>query len=182
MKSIEDEFQQAVEPLIAGKIAVLSAESKSVIDRMYALWYMRSRFRELEYQEVQLNGIIGGDLSKEQEENLESKGYLFARKNGAMPARQINAVALQIRADHYARDLAISITRWGVIVAQSGEFIVPDVPWHGILPLTPQIALVQSSPDGMITEQNLSQINIALRERSLDYFFASDFSKCPFSP
>ncbi len=82
--------------------------------------------------------------------------------------------------DGYALDLAAGETRWGVISAQSGEFIVPDVPLHGIIPLTPRLALVQSAPDGMIVERNVAEINRAMRVTSRDYVFARDFSSCPF--
>ncbi len=180
MKHIEAEFQEIVDPIVDGKTETLAPEHKAAIDRMYALWHMRSRYRELESQEVQLNGNVGNDLTKEQEENLEKNGYMFARKSGTMPARQLNGLELQLRIDNYARDLAAGVTRWGVISAQSGEFIVPDVPSHGIIPLTPRVALVQSAPDGMIIERNVAEINQAMRATSQDYFFARDFSSCPF--
>lgn len=180
MKRTEDDFQRTVGPIVDGKAQTLASELKAAIDRMYALWYMRSRHRDLESQEIQLNGIAGYDLTKEQEENLEKNGYMFARKGGRMPARQLNGVELQLRIDNYALALAASVTRWGVISAQSGEFIVPDVPSHGIIPLTPRLALVNSAPDGMIIERNVAEINRSMRATSRDYFFARDFSSCPF--
>jgi hypothetical protein len=180
MKRIEDDFQKIVDPMVDGKAQTLASESKPAIDRMYALWYLRSRHRELESQEIQLSGIAGDDLTKEQEENLEKNGYMFARKSGRMPARQLNGVELQLRIDNYARELAASVTRWGVISAQSGEFIVPDVPSHAIIPLTPRLALVNSAPDGMILQRNVAEINRAMRATSRDYVFARDFSSCPF--
>jgi len=85
-----------------------------------------------------------------------------------------------MRANDLALDLAGRVPRWGVISTQSGEFIVPDVPSLGIIPLTPSLALVQSAPDGTITERNLAEINLAMRTLSQDYFFARDLSKCPF--
>lgn len=180
MKRIEDEFQIIVGPIVDGTSQTLTLELKASVDRMYALWYMRSRYRELEFQEIQLNGIAGDDLTKEQEENLEKNGYLFARKSGRMPARQINGLGLQLRIDNYARELARSVTGWGVISAQSGEFIVPDVTSHGIIPLTPRRALVSSAPDGMIVERNVAEINRVMRATSRYYLFARDFSSCPF--
>lgn len=179
MKRIEDEFQRIVGPLVEGNAETLATEHKAAIDRMYALWYMRSRYRELELQEIELVGIAGDDLTKAQEENLEKNGYLFARKGGRMPARQLNGLQIQQRLDRYAVDLAAGVTRWGVISAQSGEFIVPDVPVYGIIPLTPRLALVQSAPDGMIIERNVAEINRAMSAASKDYVFARDFSSCP---
>jgi hypothetical protein len=105
---------------------------------------------------------------------------LFTRKSGRIPARQLNGLELQLRIDSYARELAGSVTRWGVISTQSGEFIVPDVPSHCIIPLTPRLALVSSAPDGMIAERNVAEINRAMRATSRDYVFARDFSSCPF--
>jgi hypothetical protein len=67
----------------------------------------------------------------------------------------------------------------GIISAQSGEFIVPDVPSHTIIPLSPRLALVGSVPDGVIVEENLAEINRAACDASQEYFFARDFSKCP---
>jgi hypothetical protein len=141
---------------------------------------MRARYRELESHEIPLNGIAGDDLTKTHEENLEKNGYMFARKGGTAPRRQFNGLEIQLRSSRYAHDLATQVTRWGVISTQSGEFIVPDVPWHGIIPITPQLALVQSAPDGMITERNVAEINRTMREASESYYFARDLAACPY--
>jgi hypothetical protein len=180
MKRIEDRFQRVVGAIIEGKTTAVSAEERPPIDWMYALWYWRARFRELESQETQLNGVAGADLSLEQEENLESNGYMFARRHGAMPTRQLNGAVVEMRTGFYVEELAKSVTRWGILRAQGGEFIVPDVPWHGVIPLTPQLALVWNAPDGMITEQNLGQVNAAMRSASEIYYFAQDLACCPF--
>jgi hypothetical protein len=68
MKRIEDEFQAIVAPIIDGKVGVIASEQKPAIDRMYALWYMRARYRHLEGQEIPLNDVAGDALTKEQEE------------------------------------------------------------------------------------------------------------------
>lgn len=180
MKRIEDRFQQVADAIIARKTGTVSAQERPAIDWMYALWYWRARFRELESQETQLNSVTGADLSLEQEENLESNGYMFARQHGAMPTRQLNGVVVEMRTGFYVEELAKSVARWGIITAQRGEFIVPDVPWHGVIPLTPQLALVWNTPDGIITEQNLGQVNTAMRLASEIYCFARDLERCPF--
>ncbi|MDO1722071.1 hypothetical protein Q2317_26130, partial [Escherichia coli] len=73
---------------------------------MFALWYMRTRYRRLDAQEVQLGGIEGNELPLAEEESLEKNGYLFARAGGKMPARQLNGVQLRKRMADYAGDLA----------------------------------------------------------------------------
>lgn len=180
MKRIEDDFQQIIGPIVEGKVGSIEPEQKRAVDRFYALWYMRARFRDFETQEVQLKGRLGGELTKEQEENLEKNGYIFARKDGKMPARHLNGIELQMRINAFYRDLCDQVSRWGVITTQSGEFIVPDVPQNGIIPVTPRLVLVHSTRDGMIVEQNLAEINRVMRAGSEDYFFARDFSHCPF--
>ncbi|MGC1353126.1 MAG: hypothetical protein WA858_25650 [Xanthobacteraceae bacterium] len=92
----EAELQQIVDPIVDGKTDTVAPERKAASDRIWALWHRRSRYRELESQEVQLNGNVGNDLTKEQEENLEKNGYMFARKSGIMPARQLNGLELHM--------------------------------------------------------------------------------------
>ena len=174
MKRIEDEFQTIAAPIIEGRVDTIAPEHRSAVDRMYALWYARARYRDLEEQEIQLNGISGQALTKEQEENLEKNGYMFAREGGKWPARQFNGMQIQMFIDHYAPRLAAPT--WGVITTQSGEFIVPDTPSHTIFPLAPRLALVGFAPDGLINERKLAEINRAARRASQEYFFAHDLS------
>jgi hypothetical protein len=177
MKRIEDEFQSIVAPTINGTVGEVTSKQKAAIDRMYALWYIRARSRDLEEQEIQLNSVSGYALTKEQEENLEANGYMFARADGKLPARQLNCLQIQMFIDHYTPALAAA--RWGVITAQSGEFIVPNVPSDMIIPVSPRLALVGSAQDGVITEQNLAEINRAARRASQEYFFAHDLLNAP---
>ncbi len=178
MKGIEDRFQVLAEALSGGQSTISSAEDKQAVERFFALWYMRSRHQDLEDQEIKLNGIEGDNLTKEQEENLEANGYLFARTGGIVPARQLNGLWLQSQIDGYARDLS-RVNRWGVIQAQSGEFIITDTPMHMIIPLTPKLALVGESQDGMILADNLAQVNRLIVAASRRYFLARDLSDCP---
>ena len=180
MTIIEDKFQNLIAPVVAGLSRTIAQDQREVVDKMYALWFMRPRYRELTQQEIHLHGGVGSKLTKEQEENLEANGYLFAREGGAMPARQLNGLQIMLRVYEYAKDLEKNLKRWGVIETQAGEFIVPDVPFHTILPITPRLALVNSEQDGHITEQNLAQLNQAMRTSSQSYFFARDLSHCPF--
>jgi hypothetical protein len=178
MKEIEDRFQILADAVIGGQGAITAAEDREVIERFFALWYMRARFHELPEQEVKLNGIKGDRLTKEQEETLEAKGYMFARSGGLMPARQLNGMWLQSQIDGYARDLA-SVERWGVIQPQSGEFIVTDTPLHMIIPLTPGLAIVGNAPNGTILRGNLAELNRVIVAGSQRYFLARDLTDCP---
>jgi hypothetical protein len=177
MKNIEDQFQRIIAPIIQGKASTILLEQKPAVDRMYALWCARASYRDLDEQETELNGISGQALTKEQEENLEKNGYMFAREGGKWPARQFNGLRIQMFIDQYSP--RVSPVRWGIITARSGEFIVPDIPSNMILPLSPSLALAGSAPDAAIDEKNLAEINRALSGGCLEYFFASDLSNAP---
>ncbi|WP_165988057.1 hypothetical protein [Caballeronia sp. SBC1] len=115
MKQIEDEFQDIVQPILRGQAHSIAPEQKHAIDRMFALWYMRSRHRNLEAQEIQLNSVSGSALTKTEEENLEMNNYMYIRPGGKMPARQFNGMRLQQLINDYTRDLDV-LTGWGAFM------------------------------------------------------------------
>jgi hypothetical protein len=178
MKQIEDRFQALAEALIGGQPTISSAEDRKVVERFFALWYMRARHHELEDQEIRFNRLEGDKLTKEQEENLEAKGYLFVRQGGLVPARQLNGLWLQSQIDGYAMNLT-SVERWGVIQPESGEFMITDMPLHMIIPVTPKLALVGNAPDGTISRDNLAELNRVIVGGSQRYYLAHDLANCP---
>ncbi|HET6239460.1 MAG TPA: hypothetical protein VFE41_31580 [Acetobacteraceae bacterium] len=64
MKQIEDRFQVIANAIIYGHATTISPEQKPAIDKLFALWYMRARYRELDAQEIQLVGVTGSELTK----------------------------------------------------------------------------------------------------------------------
>lgn len=177
MRQIEAAFQPLVEKILTGDVQSFNEDQNSILNEFFALWYMRARHRYLDKQEIQANGITGENLTKDQEEILERKGYAFARKGGKFLARQLNGMQLQIKTGRYAED--IKSTVWGIIRLQEGEILIPDVPSHSIIPLTPILCLVANSSGGFITKDNLAQLNYAVREASQEYFFAKNLKCCP---
>jgi hypothetical protein len=59
MTQIENRFQEVVQPITEGLVNTIAPENKPAIDAMFALWVMRTRFRRLPAQELQLVGISG---------------------------------------------------------------------------------------------------------------------------
>jgi hypothetical protein len=178
MKRIENAFQQLAEEIIAGDVLEISATPKIVFDDFYALWYMRARYKYLDSEEVQARGVGGAKLTLQQEDNLENEGFLFSRDSGRIPARQVNGLQLQFRIRGYA-DQIHPVTQWGIIHAQEGQFIVPDVPTYSTIPLTPTLCLISPAQSGVIDRDNVAQINRETIARSEEYFFANDFTLCP---
>jgi hypothetical protein len=68
----------------------------------------------------------------------------------------------------------------GIIRAETGEFVVPDVPTRSMIPLTPHLCLISGGVSGTILESNVAEINQLNRAASQEYFFARDFASCPF--
>jgi len=178
MKQIEDAFQEVAEGVLDGTIAEIAGAKRNATNQFFALWYMRSRHRNLDVLEVEVQGLAGDRLTREQEENLESNGYVFVREGGRFPARQLNGLQLQFRIHQYVR-AELSGVQWGIVRAQEGEFIVPDVPLHAIVPIAPALSLVAAAPSGFITKENVAEINRSVRTASQSYYFARDFSCCP---
>jgi hypothetical protein len=179
MKKIEDEFQILASKLIEGALSEIGEAEKSVFNRFYVLWYMRARRRNLPQQEIELDGVTGGGgLTLDEEENLEINGDTFMR-DGRFLGRHINGIQLRVLVNGYANKWQHE-NQWGIIRAQSGEFVVPDVPARLIIPLTPRLCLISGGASGTILQSNVAAINRIVRATSQEYFFARDLSSCPF--
>ena len=109
MTQIENRFQEVVQPITEGLINTIAPEHKPAIDAMFALWVMRTRFRGLAAQELQLFGVPAYDMSKARAEHLESADRVFVRKGGKVPTRQINGAQLRMRVSGYTRDIAAAL-------------------------------------------------------------------------
>jgi hypothetical protein len=171
-KKIEDEFQALADKIVLGHIHEIEERDAQTVNRFYALWYQRSRWQHPENPFIQMRGVTGSPLTKDQQEILEKKGIYYVRRGGTMPARFIAGTQLQLLTGRYAHQ--IGKLRWGIVRPLEGEFVMPDVPSHTLMPVAPQICLAASHPSGMITVENLRQINAALVAMSRRYFFARD--------
>jgi hypothetical protein len=101
MRTIEDEFQKLASEIIGGTVTEIGPREKGIIDRFWALWFVRARNQGLGVGEVQLRGVTGPGrrLSRDQEEKLEANGCLCLREGGKLPARQLNGLRTQSTID-----------------------------------------------------------------------------------
>ncbi len=178
MKRIEDAFQVLAMDIIGGTVSEIGSTKKGIVDYFYALWYLRARFKNLATQEIRAKGVLGTKLTKTQEEALESNGFRFAREGGRIPARQLNGLTIQIRSSIIV-EWSICAAQWGIIQAQEGEFLVPDVPIHTVIPLARTLCLISPAANGTITKQDVAEINHNTAAASQEYYFAYELSKCP---
>lgn len=177
MKKIEDSFQILADTITQNSAVELDPVECKIVSHFYALWHYRSRQRGLPFQSLS-SGLVTEGLNDDQLELLESRGIMAVRHDGSVAARHINGLQIQILAGRFATGL-LDGARWGVITATEGEFCVPDMPNHGIIPVTPSVALVKDSPSGKIIEKNLGEINEAMFLSAQDYVFARSFGDCP---
>lgn len=178
MREIEAEFQRVARKIIDNTHTTLVREDSRAVSNFFALWYVRARQRTLPVQEIQGKGITGGEWTPDQQEMLESRGIVFVQRGGTLLARQINGAQIQMKIGVYANDQLASF-EWGIVRTQEGEFLVPDVPNHTMIPLTPTVCLVANQQSGWVLRSNVAEINRALQAASREYFFARNFSKCP---
>jgi hypothetical protein len=132
----------------------------------------RSRIQATDEIETQVNGVTGDALTKDEQEILESRHMMFVRAGGKIPTRQLTGLEIETRIMADNRNFATR--RWGVIHAPEGEFIMPDVPAHDLMPITPTVLLAANHPSGIITMSNLITINTEFLAYTRRYFFGRD--------
>jgi hypothetical protein len=174
MKQIEDEFQKLADKLLNGTHSIDSS-SNLTISRFHTLIRLRADVRASPLSDVELKGIQGENLTKDQEEILEKKWVLFSRTDSEVPGRQMAGLQIQILLD---RICSLDFT-WGTVISTDVDFLVPDT--FGdilIVPLSPQCCLVANSPSGEITRECAIEVNRIAISKSLNYILAHDFAKC----
>jgi hypothetical protein len=170
MKHIEDQFQDLADKVLSGEIEHVSGEHTQIANRFYALWYHRSRVEPTDEIETQMNKVTGENLSKDQQERLEKQHILFVRPGGKIATRHLTAFQLQAKIDLYSQQ--IKDYTWGVIQTPKGEFVMPDAPSHGLMPIAPNVLLAANHPNGTVLKSNLIKINTAFLAYTRNYFFA----------
>ncbi len=175
-KRIEDRFQVLADNIVSGKISDINSDQKHIVNSIFALWHMRSKLRMAPLGDQSANGLVGPALTKEEEESLEANHYTYVRSNGAISGRQMAGLHIQIGIMAICRQMSDAL--WGIVRADSGEFIVPDHCPDGIIPLSPTISLVNPSKSGVIPREGVEEINRYMLEASSEYYFARDISKC----
>ena len=80
MKEIEDRFQPLADRVVSGELHEIPEEAHHDVNQFFLLWFHRSRIQPAEEIETQLNGVTGNNLTKDEQEVLESNHvFLFAK-------------------------------------------------------------------------------------------------------
>lgn len=175
MEKIEKLYHQEIDD-----IKPFELRNHSAISEYFMLWKIRYDFHISQMEDIVLNGISGSGLTKEQEEILESKGYSFVRDGGVVPARFITGIQVIRQLD--MNRPRIKDIKWGVLEANEGEFIVADS-YNDLtfMPISPTLAFCAGYQDMKIDKLSVANANKQSIEKSRNFYFAKDLSRCPIS-
>lgn len=180
MKKIEDRFQSLADSILEGNQNNIGPLENRIITDMFVLWNIRAHRNRNPIKDKKIENAlaISRELSKNEQEILESKHVGFIKPDYTMPGRSLAGLNIQMNID-IARE-SMRDAQWGVLTAKDGEFIVPDNFSNArVLPLTPKHCLVSERDNDVISFQEVQHINRMALANNLDFWFARDVSKCP---
>jgi hypothetical protein len=180
-KSIEDAFQHIAGQIAEGTITHVPEGVHGTITEMYLLWRHRCIRARAPLPDVPLNIVRPTrDLTSDQQEVLESRGFSFVQPDGAMPGRMAAGALLQVGMD---RDWAAGASgmRWGILRSPPGaEFLVPDAfIGQPLLPVAPDCYLASGAASGVLSLGETGAINREAKLASSSYWFCRDVRRCP---
>jgi hypothetical protein len=180
MKNIEDDFQTLADNILSKGIRAIGQIEKQIVNDFFALWNIRAHRKAQPILDQQIKGIIGlaKNYTKDEQELLEKNHIGFIRPDFKMPGRSLSGINIQMNIDRVREQLEDA--QWGILEAQSGEFLVPDNFSNArIVPISPTLCLFSQSDNATISKEEVAAINHLAIDTSIEYFFARDFSKCP---
>lgn len=173
MADIEKSFHEEI-----NDIKPFDLRNHSAISEYFLLWKIRHNFHILHMDDVVLNGISGSGLSKEEEEILESKGAMFVRDGGVVPARFMTGIQVLMQLDQQQQ--GVKNLKWGLLTAKDGEFIVADCYKDlTFIPISPTLAFCAGYEDMDIDRVSVANANKQSIDKSSEFYFARDLSQCP---
>ena len=169
IKKIEDDFQRLAELIIGGQALSFGQEQTYIISSFYVLWMARAEIRHQPEEDVVLKGILPGrKWSKDDEEQLEKAGLAFLRR-AAFPGRILNGMRVRRQVMRYLRQVNPT-AHWGIVRALDGEFVAPDWPVFGFVPINPTLALANPARNQLLDRNAVRKVNEQLRSASRRYF------------
>ncbi|MCD9478125.1 hypothetical protein [Photobacterium phosphoreum] len=173
MGDIEKDFHEEI-----NNIKSFENRNHDAISKYFLLWRIRHHFYTSPMSDATLNGIPDSGLTKEQEEVLESKGAMYVREGGEVPARFMTGIQVLIQLDRQWP--SVESMQWGLFEAREGEFLVADCYQDlTFMPISPKFAFCASYKDQIISKSDVAEINKQSISKSSSFYFARDLDKCP---
>lgn len=173
MGDIEDDFHNEI-----NNIKTFENRNHQAISKYFLLWRIRHQFYTAPLEDATLNGISGSGLTKEQEEILESKGAMYVRDGGKVPARFITGMQVLMQLDQQWP--FVESLQWGLMEADEGEFIVADC-YQDLtcMPISPKLIFCAGFKDQVINKSDVAEINKQSISKSSSFYFARNLDMCP---
>jgi len=156
-KTTEDAFFEGVQLIVRSRTVT---NQKAVTDYL-ALWQVRATLAMNPPEDIVLQGIEGAVLTKEQEENVESRHMKVARGNVVPGHLTAYMTAICLRDNIMAAIGRLGEFRWGVLHAAGGaRFICPDMPANQLyIPINRRLALIARELDQEINDVTVYDLN-----------------------
>ena len=173
----EEPYRKLADAIVSGKVERLSAEQDDIATLFIALWNARHHARHSPTGDIAMNGVTPMMLTKEQEENLEKKGVMFARGT-SMPSRFMTGMRM-VRSIDFEYDQYRG-KHWGIIRSTKAQFLVPDnVTGFRWIPVAPHIGLSPDSDDVTISDEQVAEVNRISLKCVKEYYFGLNLANCP---
>lgn len=184
MKKIEDAFQKLVDRIIQDEITSFDDSESKIICDMYTLWEYRilhiEEFLKNPNQFVKLYGIEEENLTKNEQEILESKHCAYVNENAEISNRSLVGFQLQMSID-FSRYTNI---RWGILKSNSKEFVMPSNPIMPkndneinaiiIFPISPSYCLVPTAVYQVADDKDVEELNGLMIQNSKWFYFGKN--------
>lgn len=173
MAEIEEDFHNEID-----NIKPYASRNHQAISKYFLLWRIRHNFHISPIDDAILTGISGSGLTKVQEEILESKGAIYVREGGAVPARFITGIQVLMQLDkQWPR---VENFKWGLLTANEGEFIVADCYKDlTFMPVSPTLVFCAGYKDLTINKESVANANRQSIEKASEFYFARKMADCP---
>lgn len=173
MAEIEEDFHNETD-----NIKPYTSRNHQAISKYFLLWHIRHNFHISPIDDAVLNGISGSRLTKVQEEIMESKGAMYVRDEGVVPARFVTGIRILMQLDQQWP--SIENFKWGLLTANEGEFIVADCYKDlTFMPISPTLAFCAGCKDLTIDKENVANANKQSIEKASEFYFARKLTECP---
>lgn len=173
MSQIESDFHHQIDD-----IQTYKNRDHAAISKYLALWRLRHKFHLDRLIDAPLFGVEGEQLTKEQQEILEKKGFGYVNEQAEIPARQLTGAQIQIGI--YQIMQAFGDIRWGLLQSKSGHFLCSDC-YHKLcfIPISPTIAFAGNLPDRVLSDNEIAIANYHSVNSASEFYFGSYLEKCP---
>jgi len=173
MSHIEDEFHNQID-----EVKSFENRNHEAITNYLILWNLRHYYHLNGKDNLKLNGVSGLNHTKDEQENMESKGMPYVNVDSEVPSRFNVSLSIMKYLDQ--RSAAFGYLKWGLFRALEGEFLVADG-YDGLklLPISPKLAFVAGCEDCDLGRRQVEWVNKISVDCAKEFYFARDFSACP---